>query len=145
MRCWATTTLGFRTDVVLDTSALIAILLQEPEAEAMVRAVAADEVRLVGAPTLVEASAVIHAKKGPGGAMALDALLERMDVRVVEMSLPAAKLARLAYARFGKGLGDPGVLNFGDCLSYGVAVAERESLLFKGDDFGRTDVSVVAY
>jgi ribonuclease VapC len=144
-RSWVTMTPGFRTDVILDTSALIAILLQEPEADAMVRAIAADEVRLVGAPTLVEASAVIHSRKGPGGEVALDALLERMDVRVIEMSVPAAKLARLAYARFGKGLGDPGVLNFGDCLSYGVAMAEREPLLFKGDDFGRTDVSAVAY
>ena len=111
----------------------------------MVRAVAADDVRLVGAPTLVEAAAVMVAKKGPGGEVALDALLERMNVRVVEMSIPAAKLARLAYARFGKGVGDPAVLNYGDCLAYGVAMAERQPILFKGDDLGRTDVAVVHY
>lgn len=57
----------------------------------------------------------------------------------------AARLARLAYARFGKGVGDPPVLNLGDCLSYGIAMAEREPLLFKGDDFARTDVEAVAY
>lgn len=131
--------------MVLDTSALIAILLGEVESDAMLRAVAEDEVRLVGAPTLVEAAAVMHARKGPGGEVALDALLERMDVRVVEMSLSAAKLARLAYGRFGKGVGDPGVLNFGDCLAYGVAMAEAEPLLFKGEDFGRTDVEAVEY
>ena len=131
--------------MVLDTSALVAILLGEPLAAPMVRAIAGDAVRLVGAPTLVEASAVMVAKKGPGGEVALDALLERMHVRVVEMSIPAAKLARLAYTRFGKGVGDPAVLNYGDCLAYGVAMAERQPMLFKGDDFGRTDVAVVRY
>lgn len=131
--------------MVLDTSALLAILLSEPEAAAMTRAVAGDATRIVGAPTLVEAAAVLHARKGPGGEVALDALLERMDIRVVPMTLPAAKLARLAYSRFGKGVGDPPVLNYGDCLSYGVAMAEREPLLFKGDDFSRTDVAAVPY
>jgi ribonuclease VapC len=131
--------------MVLDTSALLAILLAEPESQAMVRAVAEDERRLVGAPTLVEASAVMLAKKGGAGEVALDALLERLGVDVVPMSVGAARLARLAYARFGKGVGDPAVLNYGDCLSYGVAMAEREPLLFKGDDFAHTDVAVVAY
>lgn len=131
--------------MVFDTSALMAILLVEPEATAMVRAVARDDVRLLGAPTFVEAAAVMHARKGPGGGVALDALLERMNVRVVEMSVPAARLARLAWVLYGKGVGDPGVLNYGDCLAYGVAMAEGEPLLFKGDDFGHTDVDVVAY
>jgi ribonuclease VapC len=58
---------------------------------------------------------------------------------------PEAKLARLACARFGKGVGDPAVLNFGDCLAYGVAMALREPLLFKGDDFPKTDVEAVAW
>lgn len=131
--------------MLLDTSALLTILFGEPEAAAMVRAVARDPVRLVGAPTLVEASAVMTARKGSGGEVALDALLERMKVQVVPLSVDAARLARLAYARFGKGVGDPAVLNYGDCLSYGVAMAEREPLLFKGDDFGRTDVEVASY
>lgn len=131
--------------MILDTSALVAILLDEPDARDLIRAVAADDVRLVGSPTLVEAAAVMHAKKGPGGEVALDALLERADIRILPMSLAAARLARLAYGRFGKGIGDPGVLNFGDCLAYGVAMAEREALLFKGDDFSQTDVEVVEY
>jgi ribonuclease VapC len=131
--------------VVLDTSSLVAMLLGEAEADAMIAAIARDGVRLVAAPTLVEASAVMLARKGPAGELALDALLERLDARVVVMSVPAAKLARLAYARFGKGVGDPAVLNLGDCLAYGVAMAEREPLLFKGDDFTRTDVTPVAY
>jgi ribonuclease VapC len=131
--------------VVLDTSALLAILLGEPEATAMVRAVSTDESRLLGAPTLVEAAAVMLARKGPGGEVALDALVERLAVRIVEMTPTAAKLGRLAYARFGKGVGNPAVLNYGDCLAYGVAMAERELLLFKGDDFSRTDVVAVKY
>ena len=111
----------------------------------MVRAVAQDATRRVGAATLVEASAVVTARKGSGGEVALDALLERMRIDVVPVSVDAARLARLAYARFGKGVGNPAVLNFGDCLSYGVAMAEREPLLFKGDDFSRTDVATVPY
>ena len=61
------------------------------------------------------------------------------------MSLAAAKLARLAYHRWGKGAGDPAMLNFGDCLAYGVAMAERQPLLFKGEDFAKTDVTVLRY
>jgi ribonuclease VapC len=131
--------------VVLDSSALLAILLAEREADAMLRAISREEVRLVGTPTVVEAAAVLHANKGPGGEVALDALLARATIRTVEMSISAAKLARLGYARFGRGVGDPGVLNFGDCLAYGVAMAERQPLLFKGEDFARTDVPAVLY
>jgi ribonuclease VapC len=111
----------------------------------LLRAFARDGVRLVGTPTVVEAAAVMVARKGPGGEVALDALLARLDVRVLPMSVPAAKLARLAYTRYGKGCGDPAVLNFGDCLAYGVAMAEREPLLFKGGGFARTDVPAVSY
>jgi ribonuclease VapC len=131
--------------VVLDSSALLAILLAEPEATAMLRALAGDDVRGVGAPTLVEASAVLQARKGPAGDVALDALLERASIEVVPMTPAAASLARLAYGRFGKGVGGPGVLNYGDCLAYGVAMTEGEPLLFKGEDFTRTDVGVVEY
>src|SRR5687767_2755291 len=100
--------------MVLDTSALLVMLFAESETEPMVRAIAVDDRRVVGAPTLVEASAVMVAKKGTGGEVALDALLERLAIEVVPMTVAAAKLARLAYARFGKGVGEPGVLNYGD-------------------------------
>ena len=129
--------------MVLDTSALLAILFREPEADAMVRAISADDVRLVGAATLVEASAVMQARKGPGGDVVLDALLRRLSVKTVAVTDAAASLARLAYGRFGKGVGTPGVLNYGDCLAYGVAMSLREPLLFKGNDFPQTDVGVV--
>lgn len=131
--------------MVIDTSALLAILFAEPEAERMVRALARDEHRLVGTPTLVEASAVMVARKGSAGEVALDGLIERLDLTVVPMSVAAARLARLAYTRYGKGVGDPAVLNYGDCLTYGVATAEREPLLCKGSDFTQTDVAIVDY
>jgi ribonuclease VapC len=131
--------------MVFDTSALLTILLGEPEAEAMIRAVAREGVRLIGAPTLVEASGVMRARKGPGGEVALDSLLERTGTQVVPMSLAAAKLARLAYNRWGKGVGEPAVLNLGDCLAYGVAMAEQRPLMFRGDDFAQTDVTVLRY
>lgn len=131
--------------MVLDTSAILAILFAEPEAAAMVEAIAAAEVRSIGAPTLVEASAVMLARKGPAGEVALDALRQRLDLAVVPMSPEAASFARSAYGRFGKGIGSPGVLNFGDCLAYGVAMAAGDALLFKGNDFSATDVSVATY
>ena len=87
----------------------------------------------------------MQARKGPGGEIALDALLERLDIGLVALSADGSRLARLGYARFGKGVGSPGVLNYGDCLAYGVAMAAREPLLFKGEDFAQTDVGVAAY
>lgn len=131
--------------MVLDTSAILAIIFAEPEAQRMVEALAAAEPRVVGAPTLVEAAAILQARKGPVGEVALDALLQRLAVDVVPMTPEAATFARSAYQRFGKGTGSPAVLNFGDCLAYGVAMASGDVLLFKGDDFPKTDVAVAAY
>jgi ribonuclease VapC len=131
--------------MVIDTSALIAILLREEEAARIVDSIAADPLRVVGGPTLVEASAVMLGKRGPQGVVALDALLHDLDIEIVPMSKDAARLARDAYARYGKGVGSPGVLNFGDCLSYGVAKDRNEPLLFKGEDFPQTDISAVQY
>jgi ribonuclease VapC len=126
--------------MVIDTSALLAILLSEPEADALVGAIVSAETRLVATPTLVEAAAVMVARKGPPGEVALDALLQRLEIQVVPMSPEAAAFARAAYARYGRGVGSPGVLNFGDCLAYGVARATGEPLLFKGDDLAWTDI-----
>jgi ribonuclease VapC len=130
--------------MVIDTSVLLAILQGEPEALAFVDAISSADSRVVGAPTLVEAAAVILARKGPQGEIALDALLQRLDIEVAEMTPEAASFARSAYSRYGKGVGSPGVLNYGDCLAYGVAMAMGEPLLFKGDDFSKTDLPRVA-
>ncbi|MBA3891788.1 MAG: type II toxin-antitoxin system VapC family toxin [Gemmatimonadaceae bacterium] len=126
--------------MIVDASAIVAILLGEPGAERLVEAIAAAARRTIGAPTVVEASAVMLARKGPAGEVALDALLARLDIETVAMSPAASNAARSAYRRFGKGVGSPAVLNFGDCLAYGVAAAADAPLLFTGDDFGRTDI-----
>ena len=127
--------------MVIDTSALLAILLSEPEALRLTEEIAAADHRVVGAPTLVEAAAVMLARTGKQGVIALDALLSRLGIEVVPMSATAAEFAREAYGRYGKGVGSPGVLNYGDVLAYGVARAEDEPLLFKGEDFPRTDIA----
>ena len=131
--------------MIIDTSALLAILLDEPESEALVRAIVASRSRSVGAATLVEAAAVMRARKGDAGEVALDALLERLSIDTRPLSADAAAVARQAYRRFGKGVGSPGVLDYGDCLAYGTAVAVGEPLLFKGDDFARTDIAAAPY
>ncbi len=131
--------------MVIDSSTLVAILLGEPEATALVRAICAAPVRMVAAPTLVEASAVLFARKGPSGDVTLDALLQRLSLDTVIMSPEAAAVARSAFRRFGKGVGNPGVLNYGDCLAYGVAMSLGQALLFKGDNFAKTDVVVAGY
>ena len=131
--------------MVIDTSALLAILLDEPDAERLVQAIIDAEVRQLGAPSMVEAAAVMLAKKGAAGEIALDALVQRLDIDIVLMSAEAASVARRGYRLFGKGVGTPGVLNYGDCLSYGIAMASGEPLLFKGADFSRTDVLVAVY
>jgi ribonuclease VapC len=125
--------------MVIDTSAIVAILLGEPEADALIASIAAARERVIGAPTLVEAAAILFARKGTAGEVALDALLQRLEIEVVPMTADAAVAARSAYQRNGKGVGSPAVLNFGACLSYGVAVASDDALLFKGDDFPLTD------
>lgn len=131
--------------MVIDTSALIAILLGKPDADRLVGAIAAADPRVVGAPTVVEAAAVMLARKGPVGEVVLDALLQRLDIEIVAMSVAAVASARAGYQRFGKGVGSPGVLNYGDCLAYGVAMAAGEPLLFEGDDFAQTDVVAAPY
>lgn len=131
--------------MIIDSSAIIAILFDEPESERIVAAMARDPRRLISAATLVEAAAVALVRKGPQAELALDALLRRLGISVVELSPEGAAYARTAYARFGKTVGAPAVLNYGDCLAYGAAMALGEPLLFKGSDFEQTDVPAVAY
>ena len=131
--------------MVIDTSALLAILFAEPESRRLVTAIVRENSRLLPAPAFVEASAVMIARKGRSGAIALDALLQRLGIDVIAMSAEAATHARSAYERYGRGVGSPGVLNFGDCFCYGVAKSAGEQLLFKGEDFAVTDVDAALY
>jgi ribonuclease VapC len=124
--------------MTLDASAIVAILFAEPGYLDLVdRIVEADVVR-VGAPTLVEADIVFTSRRGaPGGD--LEALMRELAVTVVPFGEAEARLAALAFARYGRGR-HKASLNFGDCLAYATAMAARDSLLFVGDGFPRTDV-----
>ena len=127
--------------MVLDTSAILAILFREAGSDELLDAILRAERRLLGAASFVEAAAVLLARKGPQGEIALDALLQRLDIDIVAFTPEAAEFSRSAYARYGKGVGSPGVLNYGDCLAYGVARAQDLPLLFRGDDFPQTDIA----
>ncbi len=130
--------------MVLDTSALIAILLGEPEAPALAEAIANDPKRLLSAFSALETAIVIEAKKGPSGGREFDLLLHKAAIDVLAMNADQVQLAREAYVRFGKGRHAAG-LNLGDCCAYALARYSGEPLLFKGDDFSKTDVPIASY
>ena len=128
--------------MVLDTSALLALLLDEPEAEDFRAAVEEDTTRLVSAATLLETALVIEARKGEPGGRELDTLIHKAEVVVVPVDAEHVFEARRAYRRFGKGRHAAG-LNFGDVFAYALAPTAGEALLFKGDDFAKTDIGRV--
>ncbi len=128
--------------MVIDASALLSILLGEPEAEELSRAIASDSSRLVSALSALEAAIVIHSRKGPAGIRDLDLLLHSAGATVVSFDADQVLLARTAYERYGKGH-HPAALNLGDCCSYALSLSSGEPLLFKGNDFSRTDVATV--
>lgn len=125
--------------MMIDSSVLIAILENEPEARQLIEAIANDPVRLISAVSVVETSIVILNRRGETGVAELDALLEEADIETVAVTPEQATLARQAYIRYGKGR-HPAKLNFGDCFSYAAALACDEPLLFKGEDFNKTDI-----
>jgi len=125
--------------MVIDTSALIAILLNEAETEAFAKAIAADPKRLISAFNLLEAAIVIEAKKGEAGGIELDLLLHRARIETVAISAEQVELARTAYRVYGKG-NHPAGLNIGDCCAYALAKYSGEPLLFKDGDFALTDI-----
>lgn len=128
--------------MVLDTSALIALLLDEPEAENYRVAIEDDETRLVSAGTLLEAALVIEARKGEAGGRELDLLVHKAALTVVPVDQEQIVEARRAWRRFGRGRHEA-ALNFGDLFAYALVKTSGEALLFKGDDFKRTDVGRV--
>lgn len=125
--------------MVIDTSALVAIITRESVAERLVVAVDADATRLVSAGTVIEASLVLLGRYGESGDSLLDRLLREIRVELVSVDDEQVTLARDAALRFGRGRHEA-ALNFGDCFSYALAIACAEPLLFVGDDFARTDV-----
>src|SRR5947207_1335542 len=129
--------------MVIDTSALLAILLDEPERRAFNEAIEAASTRVLSAATFVEASIVLESRFGAEGLRDLDLFLERAGVEIVAVETEHAYVARRAFSRYGKGR-HPAGLNYGDCFAYALATVLEEPLLYKGDDFGKTDVTPFA-
>lgn len=115
----------------------------EPEPARFVAALEAAETRLMSAATVLEASMIIEARRGPDGVRDLDLLLSKASVTVVPVDLEQAYTARRAFREYGKGR-HPAALSFGDCFVYALARSAEEAILHKGDDFTRTDASTVA-
>lgn len=129
--------------MVIDTSAVVAMLAGEPEAERFEAAVAADQVRLMSTASYLETAIVIETRFGEPGGRELDLWLHRAAVDLVAVDADQADVARSAYRSFGNGR-HRASLNYGDCFTYALARASGEPVLFKGDDFGHTDVVAVA-
>ena len=125
--------------MILDTSALIAILYQEPEADAFLNLINDSEAKL-SAFSYVETGAVVDRAGDPVASRELDDLLARGEVRIAPVTADQARIARQSYRDFGKGSGHPAQLNFGDCFAYALAKTADEALLYKGNDFSHTDL-----
>jgi len=126
--------------MIVDTSALVAILYREPEAESFARRIHDAEACSMSVASYVELSIVVERQLGPEGLRQADAFLRRAGVVIEPVTLAQGEMARQAFLDFGKGRHKAG-LNFGDCFSYALAKAKGEKLLFKGGDFSETDVA----
>jgi ribonuclease VapC len=126
--------------MIIDTSAVVAILRFEPEREAFAKIL--DEARelRISAATYLELGIVIDSRKEPVASREIDEFLERFNVQIEPVTAQQARIAREAYRDFGKGSGHPANLNFVDCFSYALAREKREPILYKGDDFVHTDL-----
>jgi len=127
--------------MILDASAVIAILRDESEARAFAEAIAAVKSRRVSAVSYVEAAVVIDGSRDPVASRRFDEFFRAAQVAVEPVTKEQAQIAREAYRDFGKGSGHPAALNFGDCFAYALARVTGEPLLFKGGDFTHTDLT----
>ena len=130
--------------MIIDTSALVAILRDEPEAEICATAIESATERRVSAVNFVEAAVVIDGSRDPIASRRFDDLLREARVLIEAVTEIQARLARDAYRDFGKGSGHSAKLNLGDCFAYALAKTTGESLLFIGADFGHTDIRMKA-
>jgi ribonuclease VapC len=129
--------------MIVDTSAVIAILKEEQDAYRLLRAVAiSTQPKRMSAANYLEAGIVVDANRNPLLSRRLDDLIVQTEIAVEPVTREQAEIARAAYRDFGKGSGHPAGLNFGDCFAYALAKSTREPLLFKGDDFSHTDVAI---
>ena len=127
--------------MIVDSSAVIAILRRESEADTFIRAIGEAGTPSMSAATFFEASIVIDSRRDPAASRELDAFLKDANIKIVSLDERQARIAREAYRDFGKGSGHKARLNFGDCFAYALAKASGEPLLYKGKDFSHTDVA----
>jgi ribonuclease VapC len=126
--------------MIIDTSAIIAVLRDEPDAASYARAIADTEDRRVSAVNFAESAIVIDASRDPIATRRFDDFMAEANISIEPVTEIQARIAREAYRDFGKGSAHPAKLNFGDCFAYALAKAFGEPLLFKGSDFTHTDV-----
>mgnify|MGYP003126657556 CR=1 FL=1 len=128
--------------MVIDSSALAAILFGEPERRQFIEAIEAADSKLISVANWLEISIIIEARTGAEGSRDLEQFIERAGIEIVPVDLEQGRFARDAWLRFGKGR-HPAALNYGDCFTYALARARSQTLLFKGDDFVHTDIPAV--
>ena len=131
--------------MIVDTSALVAIIADEPEAQRLLRALASADSVQMSAATHVECGIVIDNRSSAATRRRFDDLLTTLDVEIAALTPQQARLAREAHRDFGRGSGSPARLNLGDCFSYALAADLGDELLFIGDDFAATDIGRAAY
>jgi len=127
--------------VIIDTSALIAILRAEDDASEMALAIERAQARRISAASYLETAVVIDASRDPIASRRFDELVNTAELRVEPVTHDQARIARDAYRDFGKGSGHKAGLNFGDCFAYALSKSTGEALLFKGNDFSHTDIT----
>lgn len=128
--------------MVIDTSAIIAITLNEPDAPLLEQCIVSDSVRLISAATVLEVAMVLETRLGEAAGREFDLWLLKAGIDIIAVDADQIEVARRAWRRFGKGR-HPAALNYGDCFSYALAFTRAEPLLFKGNDFIKTDIGRV--
>ncbi len=131
--------------MIIDTSAIVAILCGEREAEALLTVISAATAKFISVASELEASIVIEHRFGEVGGRELELFLHRAAIESISVTAEHTEIAKKAFRRFGKGKGHPAQLNFGDCFPYALAKQMQEPLLFKGSDFSKTDILAVNY
>lgn len=126
--------------MIVDSSALVALLLNEPESAAIAAELTRSSANRISAGSYLETSVVIDGRRSPAASRGFDALLALHSIAVEPVTAEQAVIARQAYRDYGRGSGHPARLNFGDCFAYALAKEFAEPLLYVGDDFGHTDI-----
>ncbi len=131
--------------MIIDSSVLVAILQEEPEARNFEKAILAAELATMSAAAYLESGIVVDKANNPALSDRLDAVIDELGIEIAVVTEAHARAARDAHRRFGRGSGHPAKLNFGDCFAYALAVERGRGLLFKGNDFSATDVERARY